>query len=109
MQGDLVAGAAPGQVAATDPGVLALGVLADHDPVHRRFRGVAQRAGDPRQELHRPHAGVLVEPLADREAEAPEGDVVGHVRPADGAEVDGVKVARRSRPSSSIILPVSSQ
>ena len=53
---------------------------------------VAQRAGDARQDAGRAHVGVLVERLADREAQAPERDVVGDVRRADRAEQDRVEV-----------------
>jgi hypothetical protein len=38
----------------------------------------------------RPHIGVLVERLADREPQAPQRDVIGHVGRAGRAEQDGV-------------------
>src|SRR5215472_4983124 len=37
--------------------------------------------------------GVLVERLADGQAQAPEGDIIGDVRRTDGAEQDGVELA----------------
>ena len=53
-----------------------------------RSPGPHLRSGerDARQDPGRPHVGVLVEALADRQAQAPERDVVGHVRRADRAE-----------------------
>ena len=80
--------------AAALAGVLALGVLAHDHPVELLGRDVAQRAGDPGQDAGRADVGVLVERLADREPQAPERDVVGHVRGADRAEVDRVEAAQ---------------
>ena len=77
---------------AADAGILALRVLAHDHPVELRPGDVAQRAGDARQDPGRTHIGVLVEGLADREAQAPERDVVRHVRRADRAEEDRVVV-----------------
>ncbi len=48
----------------------------------------------PGQELRRPHAGVLIEALADRQPQAPERDVIGHLWPADRAEIDRVELAQ---------------
>ena len=42
-------------------------------------------------------ADVLVEALADRQAQTPQADVVGHAGPADRAEVDRVERCKRSR------------
>ena len=78
--------------APADAGIFALGVLAHDHPVELRPRHVAQRARDARQDAGRPHVGVLVERLADREPQAPQRDVVGHVRRADRAEKDRVVV-----------------
>ena len=75
-----------------DPGVLALGVLAHAQHVDLRR---AQRALDPGQQPDRAQVHVLVEHLADRQQEPPERHVVGHVRRADGADVDGVVAAQR--------------
>ena len=60
--------------------------------------GVAQRARDAGQQPHRPDAGVLVEPLADRQPQPPEADVVRHAGPADRAEVDGVEPLQALQP-----------
>ena len=78
--------------AAAGAGVLALGVLAD-----RSTQSIVAlplpRAGSstPGSTRVGPHVGVLVEALADRQAQAPERDVVGHVGRADRAEEDGVE------------------
>ena len=66
----------------------------------RSVSGVASRSGlgDARQQPHRPDAGVLVESLADREAQPPEADVIRHVGPADRAEVDRVEPLQALQP-----------
>jgi hypothetical protein len=51
---------------------------------------MAERAHDARQDAGRAHIGVLIERLADGEAQSPQGDVIGHVGRADRAEIDGV-------------------
>ena len=43
-----------------------------------------------------PEVDVLVETLADGKTEAPEGDMVGDVGGANGAEIDSVKRAQMS-------------
>jgi hypothetical protein len=48
---------------------------------------------DARQDARRAHVGVLVEALADLQAQAPQRDVVGDVRVAGRAEQDRVLVA----------------
>ena len=57
----------------------------------QRFSG----AVDAGQDARRPHVGVLVEALADLQAQAPQRDVVGDVRVAGRAEQDRVLVAQR--------------
>src|SRR3546814_2084335 len=47
-----------------------------------------------RHEARRPHIGVLVEALADGQPQLPEGDVIGNVRIAHRAEVDGIEAAQ---------------
>ena len=76
--------------AAADAGIFAFRVFADDDPVEFLAVHVAQRAGDAGQDAGRADIGVLIERLADREPQAPQRDVVGHVRRAGGAEQDGV-------------------
>ena len=78
--------------AAADAGIFALGILAHDHPVELGPGDMAQRAGDARQDAGRPHIGVLIERLADREPQAPQRDVVGHVGRADRAEIDRVVV-----------------
>ena len=92
LQGDLVAGPAAAQVAPAEAGVLALAVLPDDDPVEVGVVGLAQRGDDAGVEVHRADVGPLVEVLGDVQPQAPQADVVGDGRPADGAEVDGVEV-----------------
>src|SRR5262249_24440425 len=79
--------------AAADAGILALRVLANDHPVQLRAGDMAQRAGDAGQDPGRAYVGVLVERLADGQAQAPQGDVIRDVRRTDGAEQDGVELA----------------
>jgi hypothetical protein len=52
--------------------VLALGVLADDDPVEVAVGGVAERRLSATEDLCGADVGVLLKGLADCEAEAPE-------------------------------------
>ncbi len=61
------------------PCVFALGVLADNDPVEASAGAVAQGRGGAAQDAGGTHVGVLLEGLAEGEAQAPEGDVVRDV------------------------------
>ena len=79
--------------AAARAGVFALGVFADDDPVD--LAAFEERAGDPGQHPGGPHVGVLVEALADRQAQAPQRHMVGHVRRADCAEEDRIELLQR--------------
>ena len=56
-----------------------------------------QRRVDAGQDARRPHVGVLVEALADRQPQAPQRDVVGDLRVAGRAEQDRV-LAAAARP-----------
>jgi hypothetical protein len=90
-----------GQAAMDAPavaGIFALAVLADDDPVEIGGAASGKRAGDPRQDACRPQIGVLIETLADRQAQAPERDMVGDLLVADGAEIDGVELAQGGKP-----------
>ena len=60
-------------------GVFAFGVLADYDPVEGSAGAVAQGRCDAAQDAGGAHIGVLLEWLAEGEAETPEGDVVGDI------------------------------
>jgi hypothetical protein len=89
---DLAARAAGGEVAAAHAGVLTLAVLADDHPVELGAVGLAQRAAHARQEAHGADVRPLVKVLADGQPQAPQADMIGHARPADRAEVDGVEL-----------------
>ncbi len=78
-------------------GVLALGVLAHHHPVNPLAS--AQGARHPRQHARRPDVGVLIEPLADGEPQAPQRDVVGHLLASHRPEEDGVEPAQLLEPA----------
>ena len=95
----------PAVRAPADAGVLALGVLADDDPVDVL---AVRRAGSSRPGSTRagPHVGVLVEALADRQAQAPERDVVGHLLAADRAEEDRVEALQLLEPALGDVVPV---
>jgi hypothetical protein len=68
LNGNGFARTSTGKIATADAGVLAFGVLAYDDPVHRLGGRVAERTGHTRQQAHRADVGVLVEALADRQA-----------------------------------------
>ncbi len=90
-----------GQTAMDAPaiaGIFALAVLADDDPVEIGGAASGERALDARQDARRAQIGILVEALADRQAQPPERDVVGNVLVADGAEIDGVEAAQGREP-----------
>jgi hypothetical protein len=74
--------------------VFAFGIFANDDPVEIGRGAASQRRGEPRKQSSRPEVHVLVETLADGKPETPEGDMVGDVRGAHGAEIDGVKRAQ---------------
>ena len=76
--------------AAAIAGILSLGVLADDQPVELGRPDVTQRAGDAGEDAGGADICVLVKPLADRQAQAPQGDVVGDIRSADCAEIDRI-------------------
>src|SRR4051812_19311781 len=84
--------------AAADAGVFALGVLAHDHPVQVPGRAALERCVDARQDARGAHVGVLVEALADLQAQAPQRDVVRDVRVAGRAEQDRVHVADRVEP-----------
>ena len=85
--------------AATLARIFALGILAHDDPIKVFCRNIPQRPGDAGQDARRAHIGVLIEALADGEPQAPERDVVGHVRRADRAEIDGIEGAKLIDPT----------
>ena len=75
------------------PGVLALAVLAHHDPVHRL--GVASRSGlgTPGSRRTGRMLAYWSKPWQMASRRPHRADVIGHARPADRAEVDGVEAA----------------
>ena len=75
-----------------DAGIFALRILAHDHPVELGAAHLAQRARYPRQDAGGTDIGILVERLADRETQAPEADVIGHLGRADGAEIDRVVI-----------------
>ena len=60
-------------------GVFALGVFADDNPVKGARLSIAERGGNAAEDFGRADVGVLLERLANGEAEAPKGDVVRNV------------------------------
>ena len=93
LGGDLLGKASMGAPAL--PGILALGILAHDHPVQVLGPDPSQRALDAGEDAGGADIGVLVERLADVEAQAPQRDVVGHVGRAHRAEVDGVEFLQR--------------
>ena len=79
---------------ATHAGVFTFGVFAHDDPVQVFGRAALEGCINARQDARGPHVGVLVKPLANLQAQAPERDVVGDVRVARRAEQDGVLAAQ---------------
>src|SRR3546814_20245861 len=69
--------------------------LAHDDPVDLAAELRPQRSRHAGQEARRAQVGVLVEALADRQPQLPEGDVIGNLGIADGAGVDGIEAAQR--------------
>src|SRR5437867_2346920 len=79
---------------AADTAVFAFGILADDDPVEVFGSATLQRTFNARQQPGWADIGVLVESLADLEAQAPQRDVIGNVRVAGGSEQDSVLAAQ---------------
>ncbi len=89
-----------------DAGIFALAVLAHDHPVDGTAELRPQRARQAGQQARRPDVGVLIEALADGEAQTPERDVVGQIGVADRAEVDRRRSSRAERsPSAGIMRP----
>ena len=74
-------------------GILAFRIFPHDHPVQIADVDITQRGGDAGQDAGWPNVGILVEALADLQPQAPQGDVVGDVRVADGAEIDSVVLA----------------
>jgi hypothetical protein len=89
---------APDVYASADPAVLPFRVLADADHVDVGRLAVGERRRHAFHEPHRPQVDVLVEPLTDGQNELPHGDVIGHGRIADGAEIDRIELLETVEP-----------
>ena len=79
--------------APADTRVLAFRVFANDHPIEFRPLHVPQRRRDSRQNTCRPHVGVLIERLADCEAQTPKRDVIGDLGMARRSEQDRVVAA----------------
>ena len=90
---------------AADLRVLALGVLTHDDEIDVAALPAGERARHARVEHRRPHAGVLIEPAADRQQQSVQRDVVRQARIADRAEEIASNGRSRSSASSGIIRP----
>lgn len=60
-------------------GIFAFAVLADYYPVEIAAGAGGERRCCAAEDAGWAHVGVLLEGLAEREAEAPEGEVVGYI------------------------------
>ncbi len=80
--------------APADAGIFALAVLAHDHPVEITRPDIGERTGQAREDARRPDIGILVEALADLQAQPPERYVVGNRGIADRAEKDGVEFAK---------------
>ena len=82
------------ELPAADRGVLAFGILAVDEHVDRAGRLVGQGRLDAFVEIGRPKVDVLVELAAHRQQQTVKGDGVGHLRMADGAEENRVRLSQ---------------
>src|SRR5207245_2434697 len=78
-------------------GVLAFAVLAHDDPVDALAR--AQRTRHSGQHARGAYVRVLIEALADGQAQPPERDVVRDLLASHGAEEDGIEGAQLLEPA----------
>ncbi len=90
----------PGNIAAADRRILALGVLAHDVEVDVAGLAAGERRRHARHQPHRAQVDVLVELAAELEQRAPQRDVVGHRRRASRRRRRRSRHARRSAPSS---------
>lgn len=79
--------------AAALAGIFTVRIFTHDHPVEILGGDARERAHDAWQNAGGADIGILVEGLADREAQAPQRHVVGNVWSSDGAEVDRVNVA----------------
>lgn len=71
-------------------GILPFAVLSDNYPIQITSLHVGHGALGALENMRWAHIDVLVHHFTDRENQVPEGNVVGHVGPANGTEVDGI-------------------
>ena len=76
-------------------GIFAFGVFTHDNPVEIAGADIPQRRGDAGQDPGRPDVGVLVKALADRQAQAPQRDVIGNIGRADRTKVDRIEFLQR--------------
>jgi hypothetical protein len=74
-------------------GVFTFGVFADNHPVQIVLPDISEGGNDAGQNACRTDIGVLIKPLADREPQAPEGDMIRETWIAYRAEVNRVSGA----------------
>jgi hypothetical protein len=79
---------------ATYAGVLTFRVFAHDDPVQVFRRATLERAIDSRKNACWAHVGVLIESLANFQAQTPERNVIGDIRIAGGPKENGVFAAQ---------------
>lgn len=75
--------------ATTIAGVLTFGVFPHHYPVN--LVTIDQWALYPRQHTSRTHVGVLIEALADRQTQAPQGNMIRDVKRTHGAKENRIE------------------
>ena len=76
-------------------GIFAFGVFPNDHPVEIAGLDAAQWRGDARQDLCRPHIGVLVKALADRQPQPPQRDVVWNIGRPDRSKIDRIEFLQR--------------
>ena len=85
--------------AAAEGGIFAFGIFAHHVKIDIAGLFTRQRAGDAGEQAHRAQVDVLVELAAELQQRPPQRNVVGNgIRPADGAEVDGIEALQLLAP-----------
>src|SRR6188768_4067620 len=79
---------------AANAGVFSFRIFPDNDPIKLGSGYMAQRAGDARKDAGRTNVRVLIQRLADREAQSPKRNMVGDVGRPNSAEIDRVELAQ---------------
>jgi len=85
--------------APAEGGIFAFGIFAHHVKIDIAGLFTRQRAGDAGEQTHRTQVDVLVKLTAELQQRPPQRNVVGNgIRPADGAEVDGIEALQLLAP-----------